>query len=115
MAQRGIREYDAKRMLAAELPKYLDDGFSYEGKVALVGPETDLDALAKDNPWLKDSKLVVKPDQLFGKRGKHGLLGLNLSWADASRWLGEKMNQEQTVGKTTGTLPLPRGRVYRSR
>ena len=45
MAQRGIREYDAKRMLAAQLPNYLKGGFGYEGKVALVGPDTDLKAL----------------------------------------------------------------------
>lgn len=104
MAQRGIREYDAKRMLARELPKYLKGNFGYEGYAALVTPETDLDALAKAEPWLKKMKLVVKPDQLFGKRGKHGLLGLNLSWADASRWISERMNKETKVGNTTGTL-----------
>lgn len=104
MAQRGIREYDAKRMLAAELPKYLKGGFGYEGKAALVGPDTDLKALAKDNPWLEKEKLVVKPDQLFGKRGKHGLLGLNLSWSDVQKWIGERMNKEQTVGTVTGIL-----------
>jgi ATP-citrate lyase beta-subunit len=104
MAQRGIREYDAKRMLARELPKYLKGDFGYEGRVALVTPETDLGALVKDRPWLKKDKLVVKPDQLFGKRGKHGLLGLNLNWADAKKWILERMNKETKVGNTTGTL-----------
>ncbi len=104
MAQRGIREYDGKRMLARELPKYLEGKFSYEGKIALVGPATNLDDLAKEFPWLAKEKLVVKPDQLFGKRGKHGLLGLNLDWAAAKKWIGERMNKETTVGKTTGAL-----------
>lgn len=104
MAQRGIREYDAKRMLAAELPKYLGGAFPYEGKVALVGPDTDLTKLAKENPWLTKEKLVVKPDQLFGKRGKHGLLCLDNDWDAAKKWIGERMGKETTVGKTTGNL-----------
>jgi len=64
MAQRGIREYDAKRLLARFLPEYLND-FSYKGDLALVGPETDLEELASTHPWLKTARLVVKPDQLF--------------------------------------------------
>ncbi len=104
MAQRGIREYDAKRMLASELPKYLGEGLEYEGKVALVGPDTDMDAIAKDHPWLLKQKLVVKPDQLFGKRGKHGLLLLDADWKKAKAWISERMNTETVVGKTKGTL-----------
>ena len=104
MAQRGIREYDAKRMLAAELPKLLGANFTYEGKVALVTPETDFPALLKAHPWLEQSKLVVKPDQLFGKRGKHGLLCLNADWKAARAWIGERMNKETTVGKVSGKL-----------
>ena len=82
MAQRGIREYDAKRMLAKYLPDYLKD-FSYRGEIVLVSPETDLDSLAAENPWLKTKKLVVKPDQLFGKRGKLGLVLLDATWDEA--------------------------------
>ena len=104
MAQRGIREYDGKRMLATELPKYLGGSFAYEGKVALVGPDTDLNALAKEHSWLTKEKLVVKPDQLFGKRGKHGLLCLNADWDGAKKWIAERMNKETTVGKVTGKL-----------
>lgn len=104
MAQRGIREYDGKRMLAAELPKYLGGGFTYGAQVALVGPDTDLGRLAKEQPWLEKTKLVVKPDQLFGKRGKHGLLCLDADWTAAKKWIGERMGKETTVGKTCGKL-----------
>ena len=79
MAQRGIREYDAKRLLARILPEYLKD-FSYRGEMALVEPETDLEELEAREPWMKTSRLVVKPDQLFGKRGKHGLVLLDATW-----------------------------------
>ncbi|MFH0799500.1 MAG: ATP citrate lyase citrate-binding domain-containing protein [Pseudomonadota bacterium] len=104
MAQRGIREYDAKRMLATELPRFLGGKFAYEGKAALVKPDTDLDALAKALPWLAKTKLVVKPDQLFGKRGKHGLLLINADWDAARKWIGERMNKETSVGKVSGKL-----------
>jgi len=49
MAQRGIREYDAKRLLAGFLPQYLSE-FSYKGDLALVGPETDLEELVSTHP-----------------------------------------------------------------
>ncbi len=103
MAQRGIREYDAKRMLAKHLPGYLDD-FSYKGEIALISPETDLESLAAENPWLKSKKLVVKPDQLFGKRGKHGLILLDASWDDAKRYIKDNMCAEAVVGGIAGRL-----------
>ncbi|HPC88867.1 MAG TPA: ATP citrate lyase citrate-binding domain-containing protein [Methanothrix sp.] len=103
MAQRGIREYDAKRLLARFLPEYLD-GFSYKGDIALVGPETDLEALASNHPWLETTKLVVKPDQLFGKRGKHGLVLLDADWDSAKRYIADKMGAEVTIGGITGRL-----------
>ncbi|MEA3459745.1 MAG: ATP citrate lyase citrate-binding domain-containing protein [Chloroflexota bacterium] len=103
MARRAIREYDAKQLLAKYLPDYLE-GFAYPGKVALVTPETDWDELVAENPWLKEEKLVVKPDQLFGKRGKMGLLGLNLSLDEAKAWIDEHMGRDQTIGKVTDKL-----------
>jgi succinyl-CoA synthetase beta subunit len=32
----------------------------------------------------------VKPDQLFGKRGKHGLLGIDLTVDEVIAWIKEK-------------------------
>ena len=104
MAQRGIREYDAKSMLAKYWKEYVSKDFKYAGKVALIDPSTNLDALSNKHPWLKKEKLVVKPDQLFGKRGKHGLILLNANYNDAKKWIKEKMNKETKVGKVTGTL-----------
>ncbi len=103
MAQRGIREYDAKRLLAKYLPDYLKD-FSYKGEIVLVGPETDLDKLTAENPWLKTAKLVIKPDQLFGKRGKHGLILLDATWDQAKRYLKDNIGSEAVVGGVSGRL-----------
>ncbi|MDD1758791.1 MAG: ATPase [Methanotrichaceae archaeon] len=103
MAQRGIREYDAKRMLYKFLPEYLPD-FSYKVNMVLISPETDLDEIAARNHWLKTKKLVVKPDQLFGKRGKHGLVLLEATWDEAKNYLQKNMAAEVTVGGVTGRL-----------
>ena len=103
MAQRGIHEYCAKKILAKNLPNYLK-AFKYPGKVALVTPDASLDTLSKTNSWLRKQKLVVKPDQLFGKRGKHKLLLLDASFSQANKWLKEHMNKTVTIGKTRGKL-----------
>lgn len=39
------------------------------------------------------TKLVVKPDCLFGKRGKHDLVGLNLDFAQAEQFIKARMNK----------------------
>jgi len=103
MAQRGIREYDAKRILAERLPDYIDD-FDYDGEIALITPDTDLEVVAVDNPWVKKKRLVVKPDQLFGKRGAHGLILLDAPWDEAKKYIQENMGREVLVGTVVGTL-----------
>ncbi len=104
MAQRGIREYDAKRMLASVFQKRFPDVCGYEGQVALWTPDTSPGDLLEQHPWLSRKPLVVKPDQLFGKRGKHKLILLNASFEEASAWIRERLNLEFTVGETRGVL-----------
>jgi ATP-citrate lyase beta-subunit len=108
MAQKGIREYDAKRMMAKALPEFSNGKFKYDAKQVLIGPDTDYKKVEKKNPWIKKEKLVAKPDQLFGKRGKNNLLFVNKSWAEVQKWIKERMNKTvtitQTTGKTKGTL-----------
>lgn len=44
--------------------------------------DTNFVELLDANPWLKTTRLVVKPDMLFGKRGKHDLVRCSLTcWA----------------------------------
>ena len=104
MAQKGIREYLAKKLLAkyiADNPSY---GFTYNGKVALVRPDKSIDEIALENPWIKEKKLVVKPDMLFGKRGKHGLVLLDASFEEAKIWINKRMGKEFEIGKAKGIL-----------
>ncbi len=108
MAKKGIREYDAKRLIGKALLEYSSGRFRIDARLVLVTPETDLDRLPQDNPWLNEAKLVVKPDQLFGKRGKNNLLLVDADYATAKAWISERMNKqvtiEQTTGETTGVL-----------
>jgi len=104
MAQRGIREYDGKKMLANYWTEYFGKDFKFPGRIVLVDPKTKIDDLPKKHKWLKEEKLVVKPDQLFGKRGKHGLIKANATFEEAKKWIKERMNKETTVGKVTDKL-----------
>jgi ATP-citrate lyase beta-subunit len=104
MAQRGIREFHGKRMLARHLPTYLGHPYGYEGHIVLVDEKTDWDKLAAANPWLKTEKLVAKPDQLFGKRGKHGLVLVGKDFAATRAWIQERMGKPQKVGEINGVL-----------
>jgi len=104
MAQKGIREYDAKRMLARNLGQYFGGNYGYEGQIVLIDQNTDWNELATLNPWLLSTPLVAKPDQLFGKRGKHGLLYVNKSFAEVREWIQARMQKEVTVGKITDAL-----------
>lgn len=98
MARRGIREYDTKRLLG----KYLLPGYGSE--LVLVGPGDDLMKLAEANPWLSEKQLAAKPDQLFGKRGKHGLICTNLDLSHTSDWISRKIGTSVTIDGITGAL-----------
>ncbi|HAM36470.1 MAG TPA: ATPase [Elusimicrobia bacterium] len=104
MAQRGIREYDGKRMLFRALAERFPSFQERARRLALVAPDTKEKELLEAHPWLKKEKLVVKPDQLFGKRGKHGLVCLDADWKTARAWMRERMEKTVKVGPAEGTL-----------
>ncbi len=101
MARKKIREYDSKRLLKAHIKRL--KGIDLPLNVAQVEctqpvclvlkvackklmlkslgglkvrADTNFVDLLDSNPWLKSTRLVVKPDMLFGKRGKHDLVRL---------------------------------------
>ncbi|CAF95829.1 unnamed protein product, partial [Tetraodon nigroviridis] len=49
-------------------------------------------------------RLVVKPDQLIKRRGKLGLVGIDLDLQGVREWLRSHLMQETTVGKAKGVL-----------
>lgn len=48
------------------------------------------DSLEQNHPWLLQTQLVVKPDQLIKRRGKLGLLGVNFTWEQVKEWVKQK-------------------------
>jgi ATP citrate (pro-S)-lyase len=72
MARKKIREYNSKRIFKEHLKRLA--GIEVDIKAAQVTKSTDFNKLADEEPWLNATRLVVKPDMLFGKRGKSGLV-----------------------------------------
>ncbi len=102
MAQKSIREYDAKSILAKHWDKYFPD-FTYAYETVLVQNGAELKEAAKTHTWLNEKKLVAKPDMLFGKRGKNGLVLFkdqkpgDVTLEKAAAWIDEKSSSEQSV------------------
>lgn len=72
MARKKIREYDSKRLLKAHILRLM--GLQLPLNVAQVRASTSYQELLEQNEWMRTTRLVVKPDMLFGKRGKHDLV-----------------------------------------
>ncbi|KAI5061273.1 hypothetical protein GOP47_0023778 [Adiantum capillus-veneris] len=92
MARKKIREYDSKRLLREHLKRLA--GITLDIYSAQVTKDTDFDELVDKEPWLTSTRLVVKPDMLFGKRGKSGLVALNLQLADVVVFVKERLGKE---------------------
>ncbi len=105
MSRKKIREHDAKKMLSANLGKYGYAGLQLE--VALADEKAVSDnftELVSRNPWLKTKKLVVKPDQLMGKKGKHNLVLLDADFDTAKKFIKENMGKTTEVQGISGVL-----------
>ncbi len=103
MAQKNIYEYDAKKLLQSQLPKFFPN-FNYHGKVAIITNDMSLEELVTNNPWIKTDKVVAKPDQLFGKRGKANLILLDANYDKLKAFCDEKLGKEFLIGNKKGEL-----------
>uniref|UniRef100_A0A2I3RE47 ATP-citrate synthase n=1 Tax=Pan troglodytes TaxID=9598 RepID=A0A2I3RE47_PANTR len=102
MSAKAISEQTGKELLYKFIctTSAIQNRFKY----ARVTPDTDWARLLQDHPWLLSQNLVVKPDQLIKRRGKLGLVGVNLTLDGVKSWLKPRLGQEATVGKATGFL-----------
>ncbi|KAG4947691.1 hypothetical protein JHK87_043698 [Glycine soja] len=102
MARKKIREYDSKRLLKEHFKRI--SGQELPIKSAQVTESTNFSELAEKEPWLLSSKLVVKPDMLFGKRGKSGLVALNLDLEEVDSFVKERLGKEVEMGGCKGPI-----------
>ena len=102
MAQKAIREYDAKSILAKHWDKYFPN-FTYAYETVMVQNGSELNEEAKTKTWLNEKTLVAKPDMLFGKRGKNDLVLFkdakpgDVKLSKAASWIDEKSSSKKEV------------------
>ncbi len=111
MAQKAIREFDAKTILHRHWSKYFPN-FSYSYETILVENSSALRDLSVNNSWLSQKNLVAKPDMLFGKRGKNGLVLFrdqkvgDVKLEKAVNWINDKMaSKQQVYSSFHGNIP----------
>lgn len=94
MAQKAIREYFGKKLLYLNIPIFMP-GFKqhYQGVA--------VDSALTGRPILANfaEGYIVKPDELFGKRGKNGLIFHAKTKSDAFKWIKAKSKQTISVKK----------------
>jgi len=113
MAHKAIREADGTRMLARLFHEYSNGKYQISDKIVTVDPNTDLEQLPNQYPWLSTEKLVVKPDQLIKRRGKNKLVLVGVDYNQAKAWIQEKSKTPITIyGKFDANgKPLDKGTV----
>ncbi|KAL3689052.1 hypothetical protein R1sor_015361 [Riccia sorocarpa] len=102
MARKKIREYNSKRLLKEHLKRLA--GIDLDIKSAQVIEKTAFAALADKETWLNSTRLVVKPDMLFGKRGKSGLVALNLDLSSAEAFVKERLGKVDEMQGCQGPI-----------
>ncbi len=103
MAQKNIYEYDAKKLIASELPKYYPE-YKYHNKLVIIDSKADLEKAISDNSWINTEKVVIKPDQLFGKRGKANLLLLDANCDEMKDFCYNNLDRVCEIGNVRGAL-----------
>lgn len=102
MARKKIREYDSKRLLKEHYKRITGAQLGIQS--AQITESTNINELVEKEPWLSSSKLVVKPDMLFGKRGKSGLVALNLDLVQVDAFVKERLGKEVEMGGCKGPI-----------
>lgn len=94
MSAKAIREATGKRILNKALS---DQPYFAQCKFASVDSDNSLDKAESENPWLANTPLVVKPDQLIKRRGKLGLIKVKADLPTVKSWIDERINKDIQV------------------
>jgi len=107
MARKKIREYHGKKILKQHINRFSRLSFAAQVKPVIVTKETlatEWKKLKAANPWLTEERLVAKPDMLFGKRGKYGLVKVNADLKEVKQFIKDKIDVPFTVQNIQGLL-----------
>ncbi|KAI2804006.1 hypothetical protein BLOT_008146 [Blomia tropicalis] len=99
MSAKAIREASGKDLLN----RFLNQTASISRFVS-VDEKTNLNDLANQHPWLLSQPLVVKPDQLIKRRGKLGLVKVNVDLNGVKEFINSHMLKDIQIGKSVGKL-----------
>ena len=99
MSAKAIHEAKGKQLLN----KFLGSSIA-PIRSASYNEHTNWEQLVQSNAWLASTKLVVKPDQLIKRRGKLGLIKVNVDLGEVKKWIDERMNKEIQIGRSNGKL-----------
>jgi len=73
-------------------------------KLVIIECDTDLEKAIAENSWIQTEKVVVKPDQLFGKRGKANLILLDASCDEMKDFCYSNLDRVCEIGNVRGEL-----------
>ncbi|KAJ1373762.1 hypothetical protein KIN20_036265 [Parelaphostrongylus tenuis] len=102
MSAKAISELSGKELLYRHLEC---SGLIDAPSAIRLSAGDDFDTVVKDVTWLNGTqKVVIKPDQLIKRRGKHGLVKCG-TVNEIKKWFMEKSNTYVQVGKNKWPSP----------
>lgn len=97
MSAKPIKEIQGKTLLSRWIEETSGGKYSVDPRrlgIVSTSAAEPVHAAIHEEPWLASERLVVKPDQLIKRRGKSGLLALNVTAQEADAWLKERRGKE---------------------
>ncbi|VDN50918.1 unnamed protein product [Dracunculus medinensis] len=101
MSAKAVSELSGKELLYRHLSdlQYVNKPFAIR-----IRENDCFDSIIENFEWVKSAqKVVIKPDQLIKRRGKHGLIKCG-NLKEVRDWFNEKKGQNIQIGKTIGRL-----------
>lgn len=107
MSAKAISEHDGKNLISAGLNGMSCLSSVKNAKISIsngANLDDQFHLVESKCPWIKEIKLVAKPDQLIKRRGKTGLILLNSEWQAVKEWIRKMAGITVTAGTVTGKI-----------
>ncbi|UXI21134.1 ovochymase-2 [Sarcoptes scabiei] len=99
MSAKAIQEATGKELLN----KFLNST-AIRSRFVSVDEKTNLNDLFQQISWLREEKLVIKPDQLIKRRGKLGLIKVGTDFDGVKEFIHNFTQKEFQIGSSVGRL-----------